>query len=218
MTNDIITYSWSHIIDNLMIDVSGTYMYDLSHTSRNLHIVIKNDSQVNLFFLVHDGENRVSIKLVDASAVLSCSAIVLSSNSIGSNLTISASLEASDTKADIYMLSLLGDNARASVNGEVVINPSIQRAEGYLSEENLLLGKNIKIKTLPMLDVRSNDVKASHGAKIDRLDPQKLFYLSAKWLPKSQAEDLMIHAYIQKALDHTKISDDNIIKNIKSKM
>ena len=54
------------------------------------------------------------------------------------------------------------------------------KAEGYLAEENMLLGHKIQVKTLPMLDVRSSDVKASHGATIDRLDEQKLFYLTAK--------------------------------------
>jgi Fe-S cluster assembly scaffold protein SufB len=49
-----------------------------------------------------------------------------------------------------------------------------------LAEENLLLGKKIQIKALPMLDVRSNDVKASHGSTISRLDDQKIFYLTAK--------------------------------------
>jgi len=43
-----------------------------------------------------------------------------------------------------------------------------------------LLGKNIQIKTLPMLDIQSNDVKASHGATIQRLDEEKLFYLTSK--------------------------------------
>ena len=112
------------------------------------------------------------------------------------------------------MLSLLGDNAKATVNGGVGIDPAIIQAEWYLSEENLLLGKKISLKTLPMLDVRSNDVKASHGAKIERLDPQKLFYLTAKWLPIADAEQLMITSYVQKALNHSKIEDETISKYI----
>ncbi|NOZ45140.1 MAG: SufD family Fe-S cluster assembly protein [bacterium] len=33
-------------------------------------------------------------------------------------------------------------------------------------EENIILGPHIHIKTLPILDIHSNDVQASHGAKI----------------------------------------------------
>jgi Fe-S cluster assembly scaffold protein SufB len=97
-----------------------------------------------------------------------------------SNIDFAVTLQASHTKADIYALSLLGDNAKAKVNGGIVVSPGIIQAEGYLAEENLLLGKKIQIKALPMLDVRSNDVKASHGSTISRLDDQKIFYLTAK--------------------------------------
>ncbi|MBP7848546.1 SufD family Fe-S cluster assembly protein [Patescibacteria group bacterium] len=47
-------------------------------------------------------------------------------------------------------------------------------------EETILLGEDIQIRTLPMLDVQSSDVKASHGATIQRLDEEKLFYLTSK--------------------------------------
>jgi Fe-S cluster assembly protein SufD len=59
-------------------------------------------------------------------------------------------------------------------------------------EENILLGDKLKIKTLPMLDVRSNDVKASHGARIEKLDPQRLFYLQSRGLDDTQAKNLII--------------------------
>jgi len=52
----------------------------------------------------------------------------------------------------------------------VTIAPDTKQTSGHLLEENIVLGKKVKVKTLPMLDVRSSDVSASHGAKIDRLD------------------------------------------------
>lgn len=55
-----------------------------------------------------------------------------------------------------------------------------------------MLGKKVKIKTLPMLDVRSSDVSASHGAKIDRLDESKLFYMMAKGLDQKTAQKLIV--------------------------
>ena len=43
-----------------------------------------------------------------------------------------------------------------------------------------------------MLDVRSSDVNASHGAKIDRLDENKLFYMMAKGLDQKQSQQLIV--------------------------
>lgn len=52
-----------------------------------------------------------------------------------------------------------------------------------------------------MLDVRSSDVSASHGAKIDRLDENKLFYMMSKGIDQKQAQKLIVSGYIQRACD-----------------
>jgi Fe-S cluster assembly scaffold protein SufB len=49
-----------------------------------------------------------------------------------------------------------------------------------LLEQNIILGKNIKLTTLPKLNVASHNVTAAHGANIDMLDQQKLFYMMSR--------------------------------------
>jgi SUF system FeS cluster assembly, SufBD len=198
-------------LDNTIISTSSTHSFNFEWQSGEKHIQITWNTDVNLFFFIHNAHINLIIDVIDEKCSVFCSAIVVSAWNIPSSIDFAVTLKASYTKADVYALCLLWNNAKASVNGGVVIDPDIIQAEGYLAEENLLLGEKIQIKTLPMLDVRSNDVKASHGATISRLDEQKLFYLTAKWLPKATAEQLMIQSYIQKALDHAKIEDDGIL-------
>lgn len=205
-------------VENTIISESSTHSFNFEWQSGEKHIQITWKSDVNLFFLIHNTTMKVVIDVIDEKCSVSCSAIVISAWNIQSNIDFAVSLKASYTKADVYALSLLGNNAKASVNGGVIIDQNIIQAEWYLAEENLLLGEKIQIKTLPMLDVRSNDVKASHWATISRLDEHKLFYLTAKWLPKSTAEQLMIQSYVQKALDHAKIEDEALIPTIFQKL
>jgi Fe-S cluster assembly scaffold protein SufB len=47
-----------------------------------------------------------------------------------------------------------------------------------------------------MLDVHSNDVSASHGCKIERLDDKKLFYAMSRGLTREQSVALFVDAYI----------------------
>lgn len=96
-------------------------------------------------------------------------------------------------------MSFLGDNADCQIDGGVNIAKDTKGTSGHLLEENIVLGKKVKIKTLPMLDVRSSDVSASHGAKIDRLDETKLFYMMAKGLDQKQAQKLIVQGYIERA-------------------
>lgn len=60
-----------------------------------------------------------------------------------------------------------------------------------------------------MLDVRSSDVSASHGAKIDRLDENKLFYMMSKGIDQKQAQKLIVSGYIQRACDSISEMEDD---------
>lgn len=205
----------SIIPNNISISESGTYSYDCTGQTWTNHITVHGWDAVSIYCFVYDADIVLHIDLLSSHTKVLVWVIVVSAKWIKSSLNISGNIKSSYSIMDIYALSLLWDNAHAEVNGGVIIAPDIIQTEWYLSEENILLGKKIRIKSLPMLDVRSNDVKASHGAKIDRLDEQKLFYLTAKWLPQSQAERLMIQSYIQKALDHASVEEwESIIEHI----
>ncbi len=106
-------------------------------------------------------------------------------------------LKSSHSKINLHIIALILEGELV-LDGWIFIPPKVEKVEGYLLEENVILGENIKITSLPRLDVRSNDVAASHGARIERLDELKMFYLRSKWLNKKQAQLLLINGYIQK--------------------
>jgi Fe-S cluster assembly protein SufD len=105
------------------------------------------------------------------------------------------------------MVTMLVEGSDAQVHGGVAISSGIVKAEGRLLEENIVLGKKIKIHTLPQLDVRSNDVAASHGARIETLDPKKLFYLQSKGIPAQEAKRLMIEGYVESMFANLETGD-----------
>lgn len=122
-------------------------------------------------------------------------------------IDIQANLLHSNTEANLHLVSLLQDASSVVVNGKVCIGENIVKASGHLLEENIILWKSVTIKTLPFLDVRSNDVSASHGARIEKLDAKKLFYARSRGLNESQAKGLIIWGYFD-------VLFDTIIKNV----
>jgi len=113
------------------------------------------------------------------------------------NAQVAVSLKHHKSSAQVHLVSFLKDESSCSIDGNIFIQRWTHGCEGNLLEENILLGDTIKIKTLPMLDVQSNDVVASHGAKIEKLDPQKLFYMQAKGMSKESSEKLLIAGYFE---------------------
>lgn len=110
-------------------------------------------------------------------------------------------LNADDTTSEVTLLSLLGDKADVHVDGTVLLSKHHKNMSWHLHEHNVIVGKGIKIKTLPMLDVHSSQVSASHGCKIDMVDEKKLFYMTAKGIPQAQAHGLIVSWHIQALFD-----------------
>ncbi|USN56188.1 MAG: SufD family Fe-S cluster assembly protein [Candidatus Peribacteria bacterium] len=119
-------------------------------------------------------------------------AVVLTQTQQHARMKAQVSLQADNCRANMHLVSFLVDQGSAEVDGSVTIAPNTMGCSGHLLEENIILGEKTRIKTLPMLDVRSSDVSASHGAKIQQLNPQHLFYLTAKGIPATEATRLMI--------------------------
>ena len=133
-------------------------------------LTIDADGVLNYLLIARDADITIRINHSGKKSSSRINCIFLSKDGIKVTADIRSSLDADETETNMYLLSLLGSKADCQVDGGVVISPDVVKVSGHLLEENVILGKKVKIKTLPMLDVRSSDVSASHGAKIDRLD------------------------------------------------
>lgn len=113
------------------------------------------------------------------------------------NLMIQSNILAPHSQTDLHLISLLPRKNQTKIQWGIMIAKNCPKSEGYLLEECILLWDSVKLWTAPLLDVQSNDVKASHGAKVHRLNDQELFYLTSKGIPKSLARTLIINGIIE---------------------
>ena len=178
---------------------------------KQLHhtFVVEENAELHALFVVDNSTCGIDIQCVWPHSKASVTCIFLSKDGEKSTAKVFGNLKADHSAAELYLLSFLGEKADVQVDGGVNIAPDIKQASGHLLEENIVLGKKIKVKTLPMLDVRSSDVSASHGAKIDRLDESKLFYMMAKGLDQKQAQKLIVEWYIQRACEAVNMAEDS---------
>lgn len=64
---------------------------------------------------------------------------------------------------------------------------------------------------MPKLTIASYNVTASHGANVDGLDPQKLFYMMSRGLTKEQSQKLLVDGHITSVLSNFEnVSDEDI--------
>ena len=72
----------------------------------------------------------------------------------------------------------------------------------YQLNNNLILSDEATANAKPNLEIFADDVKASHGATVGRLDEEALFYLRSRGLGLDQAREWLIQGFCKEICDH----------------
>lgn len=123
---------------------------------------------------------------------------------------------ASSTKVEKYVLSLLGEWGKISIDANIDIKKWIQDVTAHLLEENIVFGAHMSVKSLPALSVASHDVQASHGAKVEKISQDRLFYMQSKWLDQDDAQKLVVDGYVNAILSHFDVFDDKELSTVRN--
>lgn len=121
-----------------------------------------------------------------------------------------------NTKAYYYVRCALFDNSQVDYKGNLIIKPTAQLTDSYLSHHTLMLSKNAKTQTIPSLEIEADDVKAGHSATIGKVDEELLFYLESRGIDKPTGENLLIKSFMR--ADLKKIPDEKIRKLIEKEI
>lgn len=129
---------------------------------------------------------------------------------------VKAKINHSDNKINVFVLSLLQDDNAIDVDWDIEIDKNVSNSQWHLMEKNVILWKKIKVKMAPKLDVYSQNVQATHWVSIDKIDPEKKFYIQSRGLSNKEAIELSIHGYIQYVLEFFDKTDSekNEIENM----
>ncbi len=163
-----------------------------------------------LTYLIVGLSPDIDIQIVTKWPYCSCKIFWLFASDTSHPVTgsIKVLLHHSHTSAEVELISFLRDGANVSIDGALDIWNHLDQVHGRLLEQNIVLWKNISVKTLPKLNIASHNVRASHGANIDTLDQQKLFYIMSRWLTQKQSQTLLVNGYIEYVLSNfSEISD-----------
>jgi Fe-S cluster assembly protein SufD len=105
------------------------------------------------------------------------------------------------TTSDLLIKSCLRDRARSVYQGLIQVSEGAQRTDAYQANRNLLLSNAARADSIPGLEILANDVRCTHGATIGHVDPDQLYYLMARGLPRNEAQRLIVEGFFAPVLD-----------------
>jgi Fe-S cluster assembly protein SufD len=100
---------------------------------------------------------------------------------------------------------ILYDESHAVFNGKIFVHREAQKTDAIQKNKNLVLSESACVDTQPQLEIFADDVRCTHGGTVGQLDEDGLFYLRSRGISKSEAENVMIHAFAGEVTDHIRI-------------
>jgi Fe-S cluster assembly protein SufD len=85
--------------------------------------------------------------------------------------------------------------------GKVIVARDAQKTDAKMTSRALLLSENAQFAAKPELEIYADDVQCGHGATSGQIDPNELFYLMARGVPRHEAERLLVEAFLDDAVD-----------------
>lgn len=98
------------------------------------------------------------------------------------------------TSRQLYK-SLLKDTSRVVFSGKIFVRKDAQKTAAFQQSRSLLLSNTAEIDAKPQLEIEADDVRCSHGATVAQLNPDEMFYLRSRGIPKTKAEEMLCNAF-----------------------
>jgi Fe-S cluster assembly protein SufD len=111
------------------------------------------------------------------------------------------------TTSDLLFKGALQDTARSVYVGVVRVEPEARLSSSNQANRNLLLSEKARASSEPILEILNNDIlRCSHGATVGPVDPEHLFYLESRGIPRPVAERMLVQGFLGEVLDRLPVA------------
>ena len=170
-------------------------------------VIPGSDSNIKFWAIVKNSQISFNFDIQNENSSIECYFLIPAIESQNVKLDINTNFKVSNTKVWINVIALASDNASITLDGNIHIESGIKNVDAKLYEETLLLWNAKYISLIPWLRVDSPDVKASHWAKVQRISPERLFYMQSRGLSQEKAINMIVNSYSQQIVDKLQLDE-----------
>ncbi len=111
---------------------------------------------------------------------------------------------------------VLMNGAVGVFQGKILVRQGAQKTDGYQMSQALMLDGDSQFLAKPELEIYADDVACSHGSTTGAIDEEALFYLRSRGVPRKDAENLLVLAFLEGAVEE--IADEVIADDIRLRL
>jgi Fe-S cluster assembly protein SufD len=176
---------------------------DLVHISTLMAAVGANARLNEFTFNIGGGlvRNQLFIRFDGEGTVASLRGASLLKGKQHADTTLLADHKVGGCQSREIFASVLDGESRGVFQGKIVVRPHAQHTDAKMMTRSLLLSEQAEADTKPELEIFADDVQCGHGATAGALDEELKFYLMARGIPESEAEALLVQAFVGEAIE-----------------
>jgi len=99
-----------------------------------------------------------------------------------------------DNYSRIDIKNIGNEYADTSFIGRYDVGPFSVNFDGSMNNNNLMLSKNTKMHTRPILDIKTKEIQCQHGCTVSNINTDQLYYLQSRGV--DNAKDLLVESFL----------------------
>jgi len=115
-----------------------------------------------------------------------------------------------------FFRHIVADEGSGVYQGKVIVDPHAQKTDGGMKSQALLLSPTAEMDNKPELEIFADDVVCGHGATVGALDPEQVFYLQSRGIPRRQAEAMLLEAFGIEAIE--RVADEAVADSLRERL
>ncbi len=115
-----------------------------------------------------------------------------------------------------FYRAIVADDAAGVFQGKVVVTPGAQKTDGAMKSQAVLLSPHAQMNAKPELEIFADDVVCGHGATVASIDPEQIFYLQTRGIPKAEAEAMLLEAFGAEAI--ARVDDEALAQRLQARL
>jgi Fe-S cluster assembly protein SufD len=104
-------------------------------------------------------------------------------------------------KGEAVVKAVVINGGKLTMRGLIRVEKGAVKSEAFLRQNILLVGEGSRATATPWMEIKNDDVKASHAATVGRIDDEQMFYLMSRGITKNKAELTLAKSFIGEVSD-----------------
>ena len=213
LLNNIKDVKELNIVINRDSNVKLSFIAEDEMKSSNINITVKENATLNGYFAdfaekTLDLHCKVNLVEEGASCTYKVASLVAGDDRKLVDVSIDHVSPRTYGKFDCY--GICKDNGKITVAGTSHVFKGAVKSKAQQNSKIMVFDESSDATAKPVLKIDENDLEASHGAVVGKINDEHLFYLTSRGLSAETAKELITWGYLNPILEGFKEED---IKN-----